>query len=111
MTSRASGQSGSLTRNGIAYDPPRITAVREKLNGVHETRGGLLKTENIEVLLTDIVRRLDRIEEQIDENVYPPESAIKPEFIKTVKKAHADIKNGKGKTYHSIDDFFREIEA
>ena len=66
---------------------------------------------NVEQMLTDIVSRLERIEDKIDENVYPPEPAIKPEFIGKVKKAHADIKKGKGKTYNSIDDFFKEIEA
>lgn len=47
----------------------------------------------------------------IDEDVYPPESAIKPAVIQRVKKAHADIAAGKGKMYDSIDDFFREIES
>lgn len=65
----------------------------------------------VEQMLSDIVTRLERIEEKIDENVYPPESAIKPEFVMRVKKAKADIKKGKGKTYISIDDFFKEIEA
>ena len=80
-------------------------------SGVHESSIGGAGGRRIETLISDIVSRLDRIEEKIDENVYPPESAIKPEFIKKVKKAYADIKNGKGKTYNSIDDFFKEIEA
>jgi len=109
MTSRAAGQSGSRTRKGFAYDPQRITTVEEKPEGVHESAGGLVKNAKIELLLTDIVSRLDRIEEKIDENVYPPESAIKPEFIKRVKKAQADIAAGKGKTYNSMDDFIRAI--
>lgn len=50
-------------------------------------------------------------ETKIDKNVYPPESVIKPGIIRQLKKAHADIKKGKGKTYHSIDDFFKENEA
>jgi len=111
MTSRAAGQSGSRTRKGFAYDPQRITTVEGKPAVVHESAGGLVKNAKIELLLTDIVSRLDRIEEKIDENVYPPESAIKPEFIRKVKKAHVDIKNGKGKMYNSVDDFFKEIEA
>jgi len=41
----------------------------------------------------------------------PPESAIRPEFVRKVKKARTDIKKGKGKTYDSFDDFFKEIEA
>jgi len=52
-----------------------------------------------------------KVKRKIDENFYPPESAIKPEFIKQVKKAEADIAAGKGKMYNSIDDFFREIES
>lgn len=67
--------------------------------------------KKVEQMLSDIVTRLERIEEKIDENVYPPESAIKPEFVKRVKKARAEIKKGKGKKYDSIDDFFKEIEA
>ena len=60
-------------------------------------------------MLSDIVTRLERIEEKIDENVYPPESAIKPEFIRRVKKAQADIKKGNGKTYESMDEFIRAV--
>jgi len=111
MTSRAGGQSGSRSRKGSVYDPQRITAADKKPAGVRESAGGLTKNEKIESLLTDIVSRLDRIEEKIDENVYPAESAIRPELIRQLKKAHADIKKGKGKTYNSIDDFFKEIEA
>ncbi len=111
MVSRAAGPSGSRKRKGAAYDPKRIAATGKKPAGVHESAGGLARNEKIESLLTDIVTRLDRIEEKIDENVYPLESAFKPEFIKKVKKAQADIKKGKGKTYNSIDDFFKEIEA
>jgi len=67
--------------------------------------------KNVDAILSDIVARLERIEEKIDENVYPPESAIRPEFVKQVRKARADIKKGKGTSYNSADDFFREIEA
>ena len=66
---------------------------------------------NVEAILSDIVSRLERIEEKIDENVYPPESAIKPEFVRQVKKARSEIKKRKGKSYNSADDFFKEIEA
>ncbi|MFA4861801.1 hypothetical protein [Methanoregula sp.] len=111
MASRAAVQTGSRSRKGCEYDPQRITATGEKPAGVQESAGGPLKNEKIESLLTDIVHRLDRIEEKIDENVYPPESAIKPDLIRELKKAHADVKKGKGKTYESVDDFFKEIEA
>jgi len=86
------------------------SAVPQTHEGVYES-SPYLSDRKVEQLLSDIVTRLERIEEKIDENVYPPESMIKPEFIKSVKKAQADIKKGKGKTYNSIDDFFREIEA
>ena len=109
MTSRAAVQSGSRSRKGFAYDSQRITAASEKPAGVCESAGGLTKNEKIESLLTDIVSRLDRIEEKIDQNIYTPESAIKPEFIKRVKKAQADIKKGKGKTYESMDAFIKAI--
>jgi len=76
------------------------------IGGVSESSLPVRSTNrNVEQLLTDIVTRLERI----DENVYPPESAIKPEFVKRVKKAQADIKKGKGKTYDSMDDFIRAI--
>jgi hypothetical protein len=65
--------------------------------------------KKVEQMLSDIVTRLERIEEKIDENVYPPESSIKPEFIKRVKKAQADIAKGKGKTYESMDAFIKAI--
>jgi hypothetical protein len=65
--------------------------------------------KKVEQMLSDIVTRLERIEEKIDENVYPPESAIKPEFIKRVKKAQAEIAKGKGKTYESMDVFIKAI--
>ncbi|MFA5222472.1 MAG: DUF2683 family protein [Methanoregula sp.] len=109
MTSKAAGKSSSRRGKGFAYDPKRIAAEGEKPAGVHESAGSLTKNQKIETLLTDIVTRLDRIEEKIDENVYPPESAIKPEFIRQVKKAEADIRKGKGKTYESMDDFIKAI--
>ncbi|MDD1694445.1 MAG: hypothetical protein LUQ71_06950 [Methanoregula sp.] len=65
--------------------------------------------QKVEQMFSEIVTRLERIEEKIDENVYPPESAIKPEFIRQVKKAEAGIRKGKGKTYESMDAFIKAI--
>jgi hypothetical protein len=49
---------------------------------------GITKDERIESLLTDIVTRPDHTDEKIDENVYPPESAIRPGICKKkVKKS------------------------
>jgi len=79
--------------------------------GVYESAFSASREENsrIELMLSNIITRLERIEEKIDENVYPPESAIKTEFIRQVKKAEADIRKGKGKTYASMDDFIRAV--
>jgi len=80
-------------------------------DGVYESASRPISSKNqqIEQMLSNIITRLERIEEKIDENVYPPESAIKPEFIRQVKKAEADIRKGKGKTYESMDAFIRAI--
>jgi hypothetical protein len=67
--------------------------------------------QKVEAILADIITRLERIEEKIDENVYPSESTLKPEFVRQVKKARAEIKKGKGTSYNSADDFFKDIEA
>jgi hypothetical protein len=84
------------------------SAVPQTHEGVYES-SPYLPDRKVEQLLSDIVARLERIEEKIDENVYPPESAIKPEFIRQVKKAEADIRKGRGKTYESMDAFIRSI--
>ena len=65
--------------------------------------------QQIELMLSNIIDRLERIEEKIDENVYPPETAIKPEFVKRIQKAQAGIAKGKGKTYESMNAFVRAI--
>lgn len=111
MTPSAAGKSGSRKGKGSAYDREGVPADMQKPAGVHESAGGNTKNGKIESLLSDIVTRLDRIEEKIDENVYPPQTAFRPEFITAIKKAQADIKKGKGKTYNSLDDFLKEIEA
>jgi hypothetical protein len=106
----------------VAAGPEKKIIIRAKrtpakgtsypVGGVSESSLPVKGTERkVERMLSDIVTRLERIEEKIDENIYPPESAIKPEFIKRVKRAQADIRKGKGKMYNSIDDFFKEIEA
>ena len=56
-------------------------------------------------------RATARSERENDKIFYSPESAIKPEFVRLVKKAEADIAAGKGKKYGSMDDFIREIES
>jgi hypothetical protein len=85
-------------------------AIGTPLRGVHESSPyGRGMDQSVEWMLSDIVARLERIEEKIDESVYPPESAIKPSSVRRVKKAQADIASGKGKTHDSMDDFIRAI--
>ena len=79
------------------------------IDGVREASLIVYNDPKIEHMLSDILSRLERIEKRIDEIVYPPESLIKPEFIKRVKKSQSDIAEGKGKTYKSMDDFIRAI--
>ena len=107
---RSKGTKGTK-KSGITYTSSHEGTVSGTPAGVHESSLDAAGNRKIEMLLSDIVTRLDRIEEKIDETVYPPESAIKPEFVRQVKKAEADIRKGKGKTYESVDDFFKEIET
>ncbi len=65
--------------------------------------------DSVESRLRDIVARLERLEEQMHENVYPHESKIQPACIRRIKKAHADICKGRCKTYESMDAFCRAI--
>jgi type VI protein secretion system component VasF len=45
--------------------------------------------QKIEKILSDILNKLKRIEEKIDEAVYPPKSAIKPAYVKKIKAIDA----------------------
>jgi hypothetical protein len=49
------------------------------------------------------------LKKKTGEAVYPPESAIRPAYIKKIKEAEAGLAKGKGKTYPSMDDFIRHI--
>ena len=67
------------------------------------------RAQRIETHLSEIQKRLERIDEKIDERVYPPQSAMAPEFIRKIKKTGATIRKGKGKTYESMDAFIRAV--
>jgi len=105
---RLKGTKGTQ-KSGTTYTASLEAAGSGTPAGVHESSLDAAGNRKIETLLTDIVTRLDRIEEKIDESVYPPESAIKPEFVRQVKKAEADIRKGKGKTYESMGAFIKAI--
>jgi hypothetical protein len=64
----------------------------------------------IERILSDILVKLERIEEKIDEAVYPPESAIRPAYVKKIKEIDAGLAKEKSKTYASMDEFIRNIK-
>jgi|WetSurMetagenome_2_1015567.scaffolds.fasta_scaffold60741_4 hypothetical protein len=107
MTSRVAAGPG---QKKVSPDKRHRKAVVYPVGGVSESTLPVLgQDRKVEQLLADIVTRLERIEEKIDENVYPPESAIKPAFVTRVKEARADLKKGNGKTYESMDAFIRAI--
>jgi hypothetical protein len=95
----------------IETSPRKSVKARSRESGVYVSAPPVPATGDRETqaMLAGIISRLNRIEEKIDENVYPPESAIRPEFIRQVKKAGAGIRKGKGTTYKSMDAFIRAI--
>jgi hypothetical protein len=95
----------------VETSPRKPVKARARVSGVYESSPPVPATgdREIQAMLADIISRLNRIEEKIDESVYPPESAIRPEFIRQVKKAEADIRKGKGTTYESMGAFIRAI--
>ena len=110
---------GDMKASQADIEAGRITTIRSIRKSLYDTQkdlpegvcesAGEISEAGIESRLRDIVDRLDRIEEEIFENIYPPESALKPEFIRKIKKARADIRKGKGKTYESMDAFIKAI--
>lgn len=77
---------------------------------VRESVPGNPRNQKIERILSDILVKLERIEEKIDEAVYPPESAIRPEYVRKIKEIDAGRAKGKTKTYASMDEFIRNIK-
>ena len=92
-------------KSGITYAVNPEDAGSVTPSGVCESSPDAGGTRKIETLLSDIVTRLDRIEEKIDESVYPPESAIRPEYIQKIKAIQARSAKDPAKTYASMDDF------
>lgn len=82
----------------------------ESVPCVMESDPGIPGNEKAEKILSEILARLERIEEKIDEAVYPPESAIRPAYVKKIKEAGSGLAKGKGKTYPSMEDFIRNIK-
>jgi len=84
-------------------------SLRETAPCVMESVPGAPGNPKIERILSDILNKLERIEEKIDEAVYPPESAVRPAYVKKIKKAESELSKEKGKTYSSMDHFIRNI--
>jgi len=85
-------------------------SLKESVPCVMESVPGTPGDQKAEKILSEILARLERIEEKIDEAVYPPESAIRPAYVKKIKEAGAGLAKGKGKTYPSMEDFIRNIK-
>jgi hypothetical protein len=87
-----------------------VASSRVSVPCVMESAPATPGNQKIERILSDILARLERIDEKLDEAVYPPESAIKPAYVKKIKETDAGLKRGKGKTYPSMDAFIRNIK-
>lgn len=96
-------------RKGRKGTPDSSCTTAEPVPCVMESVPGTPGNQKIERILSDILARLERIDEKLDEAVYPPESAIKPAYVKKIKETDAGLKRGKGKTYPSMDAFIRNI--
>ena len=86
------------------------SSLKESVPCVMESVPGIPGNQKAEKILSEILARLERIEEKIDEAVYPPESAIRPAYVKKIKEAGSGLAKGKGKTYPSMEDFIRNIK-
>lgn len=66
---------------------------------------------NIKALFMEIVGKLERIEEKLDETTYLQEEFFKSDFIERVKSAEKDISDGKYLEFKSMDDFLDSVET
>jgi hypothetical protein len=66
---------------------------------------------NIKEMFMEIVGKLERIEEKLDETTYPQEEFFKLDFVKRVKAAEKDISDGKYLEFESMDDFLDSVET
>ena len=66
---------------------------------------------NIKALFMEIVGKLERIEEKLDETTYLQEEFFKSDFVERVKAAEKDISDGKYLEFESMDDFLDSVET
>jgi hypothetical protein len=68
------------------------------------------KGHEIEIMLTKIMGKLDRIEKKLDESSYPSEETFRSDFIERVKTAEKEISKGNCLKFESMDDFLKSVE-
>jgi len=75
-----------------------------------EIPGAISQGETRKEALANIKEAIELVlEVQRDETVYPPESAIRPEYIRKIKKGKDKISKGEATTYRSMDDFIKSL--
>jgi hypothetical protein len=68
------------------------------------------KGHDIEIMLTKIMGKLDRIEKKLDESTYPSEETFRSDFIERVKTAEKEISKGNCLEFERMDDFLKSVE-
>ena len=66
---------------------------------------------NIKAMFMEIVGKLERIEEKLDETTYLQEEFFKSDFVERVKDAEKDISDGKYLEFESMDNFLDSVET
>ena len=103
-------QPKKIRKGNAKISPTSNDSLIDSVPCVMESVPGTPANQKIERILSDILVKLERIEEKIDEAVYPPESAIKLAYIKKIKEIDAGLTQEKAKTYASMDEFIRNIK-
>ncbi len=70
----------------------------------------LFKGQDIEMMFTRIIGKLERIEDKLDENYYPAEETLRSDFVERVKTAERDVSKGKCLEFDNMDEFLNSIE-
>ena len=102
------GKKGAKT-SGMTYSPESRDAASCLPPGVCDSSLGTVDHPNIEALLSDIVTRLDRIEERIARSAYPPESPVRSEFSRKRKKIPGRPGTAQTKTGRSTEKMTYEL--
>jgi hypothetical protein len=55
------------------------------------------------------IGKLERIEEKLDISSYPPEEALRSDFIQRVKNAEKEISKGKCLNFESMNEFLKSL--